>query len=299
MRNYTLLILAAGMGSRYGGLKQIDAVGPKGETIIDYSIYDALQAGFTKVVFVIRKSIEADFCEVVLNKYKGKIAVDYVLQEIDTIPSGFAVPCDRSKPWGTGHAILMAKDKIDDFFAVINGDDFYGRNSFKILVNYLNSLSLENTQACAMVAYLLKNTLSNHGSVSRGVCEVNEEHFLTKVTEHTKLIYQNGQIINENPDGTTKVMDPQTPVSMNFWGFHPRIFTHIEQLFTHFLKNNIQDVKSEFYIPSVVDDLIKNGTICVKVLETDAEWYGITYQEDRKNIVNKFKQIAPHYVNFQ
>jgi len=295
MRDYTLLVLAAGMGSRYGGLKQIDALGSNGETIIDYSIYDALQAGFTKIIFVIRKEIEADFCEVVLNKYKGKIAVDYVFQEIDAIPSHFSVPKDRTKPWGTGHAVLMAKDEIDGFFAVINGDDFYGRNSFKTLVNYLNTLSLDNTKDCAMVAYLLENTLSAHGSVSRGVCEVNQDRFLTKVTEHTKLSCQNGQIINENTDGTTQIMNPKTPVSMNFWGFHPQIFTHLERLFDHFLKNNIHDIKSEFYIPFAVDDLIKNQTIQVKVLETDSQWYGVTYQEDRKIVAEKFRQMEDVY----
>jgi len=286
MRNYTLLVLAAGMGSRYGKLKQIDVLGSNGETIIDYSIYDALQAGFSKIIFVIRKEIEASFCEVILNKYKEKIAVDYVFQDI---------PKDRAKPWGTGHAILMAKDKIDDFFAVINGDDFYGRNSFNILVNYLNTLSLDNTKDCAMVAYSLEKTLSAHGSVSRGVCEVNPNHFLTKVTEHTKLSYQNGQIVNENTDGTIQIINSKTLVSMNFWGFHPQIFTHLEQLFDQFLKDNIHNGKSEFYIPFAVDDLIKNQTIQVKVLKTDSQWYGVTYQEDRKIIVDRFKQMAKEY----
>ena len=280
------------MGSRYGGLKQIDALGVNGETIIDYSIYDALLAGFTKVVFVIRKDIEKDFCEVVLNKYKGKIAVDYVLQELDAIPAGFTIPADRTKPWGTGHAVLMAKDKIDDFFVVINGDDFYGRSSFQILSNYLNTLSLENTKDAVMVAYPLKNTLSDNGSVSRGVCEMNQAHFLTKVTEQTKLSSQNGQIVNENADGTFQIMNSQTMVSMNFWGFHPQIFTHLEQLFTDFLGQNIQNTKSEFYIPFAVDDLIKSGTIQVKVLETNAEWYGVTYPEDREIVVEKFRQMT-------
>jgi choline kinase len=292
MNNRILLVLAAGMGSRYGGLKQIDKLGLNGETIIDYSIYDALLTGFNKIVFVIRKSIEADFCEVVLNKYKGKMAVDYVLQEIDALPADFTAPKERTKPWGTGHAVLMAKDKIDDFFVVINGDDFYGRNSFRILVNYLNTLSLENKKEAAMVAYLLENTLSENGSVSRGVCEVNQDNFLTKVTEHTNLRCQNGQIINENADGTILTMSPQTPVSMNFWGFHPHIFIHLEQLFTDFLKNNLHKKKSEFYIPFAVDDLIKKQAIQVKVLETDSQWYGITYQEDRKIVVDKFKQMT-------
>ena len=295
MREYTLLVLAAGMGHRYGGLKQIDALGAHGETIIDYSIYDALQAGFSKIIFVIRKEIEADFCEVVLNKYKGKIAVDYVFQAVDAIPLCFCVPKDRNKPWGTGHAVLAAKDKIDGFFAVINGDDFYGRNSFKILIDYLNTLSLDNSKDCAMVAYLLENTLSAHGSVSRGVCEVNQARFLTKVTEHTKLSRQNGQIVNENVDGTTQIMNPQTPVSMNFWGFHPQIFTHLERLFDQFLKDNIDDGKSEFYIPFAVDDLLKSQTIQVKVLETDSQWYGVTYQEDRKIVAERFRQMEGDY----
>ena len=292
MKDYTLLVLAAGMGSRYGGLKQIDTLGVNGETIIDYSIYDALQAGFSKVVFVIRKSIEADFCEAVLNKHKGKIAVDYVLQEIDALPADFAAPADRTKPWGTGHAVLMAKDKIDNFFVVINGDDFYGRNSFRVLVNYLNTLSLENGKEAAMVAYLLENTLSENGGVSRGVCEINQESFLTKVTEHTNLRCQNGQIVNENADGTLQIMNPQTPVSMNFWGFHPHIFTHLEQLFTEFLKNNLQNAKSEFYIPFAVDDLIKKQAVRVKVLETDSQWYGVTYPQDRQVVAEKFKQMT-------
>jgi len=290
-RDYTLLVLAAGIGSRYGGLKQIDALGPAGETIIDYSIYDALRAGFSKVVFVIRKSIETDFREVILDKYKGKITVNYVLQEIDAIPSEFSVPKERTKPWGTGHAVLMAKPQIDGFFAVINGDDFYGRNSFKVLVNYLDTLTLENTKSCAMVAYLLEKTLSEYGSVSRGMCEVNEKHFLTKVTEHTKLSYQNGQIVNENQNGTFTRMNPQTPVSMNFWGFHPSIFTHLERLFTEFLEKNSQDVRSEFYIPFAVDNLIKSQTIQVKVLKTDSQWYGVTYKEDRKIVMERIQQM--------
>jgi len=292
MKDYTLLVLAAGMGSRYGGLKQIDTLGVNGETIIDYSIYDALQAGFKKVFFVIRKDIEKDFCEVVLNKYKGKIAVDYVLQELDCLPAGFDVPKEREKPWGTAHAILMAKDKIDGFFAVINGDDFYGKNAFVVMDNYLNTLSLDDKKACSMVAYRLGNTLSENGTVSRGVCSVNEDNFLEKVVECKKIKPFDGRIINCEDEPLDIELSQNTPVSMNFFGFHPIIFEHIERLFVHFLQENMHNPKSEFYIPIVVDDLIKEQKIRVKVLETDAQWYGITYPKDREVVVEKFKQMT-------
>ncbi|MDR2409990.1 MAG: nucleotidyltransferase, partial [Bacteroidales bacterium] len=200
MDKYTLLVLAAGMGSRYGGLKQIEKLGPGGETLIDYSIYDAMKAGFKNVIFVIRKSMEDEFKETIMGKYKNKIAVDYVLQEITSVPLGFKVPPQREKPWGTAHAILMAKEKIHDFFVVINGDDFYGRNSFVMLFNYLNTLSLSDTQSHAMVAYSLCNTLSENGTVSRGICTVNQHQYLEKIVEHTKINRCNGKIINYNND---------------------------------------------------------------------------------------------------
>lgn len=287
----TLLVLAAGMGSRYGGIKQIAQLGPGGETIIDYSIYDAIHAGFSKIIFVIRKEIEKDFCEIIINKYRNKVDVDYVLQETDHIPAGFTTPKNREKPWGTAHAILMAKDKIDDFFAVINGDDFYGKESFVQLLQYLNNLSLNDTQACSMVAYLLKNTLSDNGTVSRGVCTIDSEHNLVGVVEHTKIEKVGNIIINHNADDSTIELNPDTPVSMNFWGFHPSIFNSIEDLFIDFLKDNINDIKSEFYIPYVVDHLIKSGNIEVKVLQTNAPWYGITYKEDRPFVAEKFKEM--------
>jgi choline kinase len=296
MTNHTLLVLAAGMGSRYGGLKQIDKLGQGGETIIDYSIYDAIQAGFNKIIFVIRKSIENDFKEVIINKFANKIDIDYVFQELDCLPAGFTTPKEREKPWGTAHAILMAKDKIDDFFAVINGDDFYGKNSFVVMANHLNTLSLDDKKSCNMVAYRLGNTLSESGTVSRGVCTVNNNFYLEKVVEHTKIKRENGKIINCENELSITELSTETSVSMNFWGFHPVIFEHIEQLFVDFLQKNIHNPKSEFYIPFVVDDLIKQHKICVKVLQTDLQWYGITYIEDRQQVIDKFKEMVDNQI---
>ncbi|MDR0368191.1 MAG: nucleotidyltransferase [Bacteroidales bacterium] len=287
----SLLILAAGIGSRYGSLKQVDQLGPHGETIIDYSIYDAVHAGFEEVIFVIRKDIEAEFKEVIIDKYKNNVHVDYVLQEIDCLPAGFEPPSQRTKPWGTAHAVLMAKDKIKNFFAVVNGDDFYGRHSFTVLAQYLNALSVSDRHACSMVAYSLKNTLSDHGTVSRGVCTLDASNNLIGIEEHTKIEKVGNTIISHQQDGTTIELSPDTPVSMNFWGFHPSIFGAIEQMFIDFLRENIHNNTSEFYISSVVDALIKSGIIQIKVLPTDASWYGITYREDRPKIVEKFKEM--------
>jgi NDP-sugar pyrophosphorylase family protein len=215
-----------------------------------------------------------------------------VLQEINRIPSGFEIPPQREKPWGTAHAILMAKNKIDGFFAVINGDDFYGRDSFTSLVHHLNGLSLSNTKACCMMSYCLGNTLSDNGTVSRGICTVNKDRYLEKVVEYTKLQRCGNKVINDNNDQSQTELEPNTPVSMNFWGFHPSIFGHIEELFVDFLQKNIQDVSSEFYIPSVIDNLIRQDKIKVKVLQTNAQWYGITYQEDRQPVIDKFKEMV-------
>ncbi|MDR0604867.1 MAG: nucleotidyltransferase [Bacteroidales bacterium] len=292
MNRYTLLVLAAGMGSRYGGLKQIEKLGPGGETLIDYSIYDAMNAGFENVIFVIRKSIEDEFKETVMEKYKNKIAIDYVLQEINNVPFGFKVPPKREKPWGTAHAILMAKEKIHDFFAVINGDDFYGRNSFVLLFNYLNTLSLSDTKSQAMVAYSLCNTLSENGTVSRGICTVNQHQYLEKIVEHTKISRCNSKIINHNNEQSQTELNPGTPVSMNFWGFHPSIFNAIEDLFVDFLKKHIDNPSSEFYIPSVIDDLLQAHKIQVKVLQTNSQWYGVTYKEDSQYVSAKFKEMV-------
>ncbi|MDR1458745.1 MAG: nucleotidyltransferase, partial [Bacteroidales bacterium] len=225
-------------------------------------------------------------------KFRNKIEIDYVLQEINRIPSGFEIPPQREKPWGTAHAILMAKNKIDGFFAVINGDDFYGRDSFTSLVHHLNGLSLSNTKACCMMSYCLGNTLSDNGTVSRGICTVNKDRYLEKVVEYTKLQRCGNKVINDNNDQSQTELEPNTPVSMNFWGFHPSIFGHIEELFVDFLQKNIQDVSSEFYIPSVIDNLIRQDKIKVKVLQTNAQWYGITYQEDRQPVIDKFKEMV-------
>ncbi|MBP7102234.1 MAG: nucleotidyltransferase [Bacteroidales bacterium] len=292
MQQPILLVLAAGMGSRYGGLKQIDPLGPNGETIIDYSIYDAKKAGFGKIIFVIRKSIEDDFKEVVLNKYTSHIEVDYVLQELDSLPMGFVCPTERAKPWGTGHAILMAKEKINTFFAVINGDDFYGSHAFQTMADYLSSLSIQkDTDAYSMIAYSLSRTLSENGSVSRGVCTENENNFLINIKEHTKIQQMDNHVVNINPDGSLDYLNPNAPVSMNFWGFHPSLFMHLESMFKEFLKHNITDLKSEFYIPFAVDDLIKAGKVQVKLLKTKSEWFGVTYQEDRQQVATKFRQF--------
>ncbi len=292
MQQPTLLVLAAGMGSRYGGLKQIDPLGPHGETIIDYSIYDAVKAGFGKIVFVIRRSIEQDFKEVILNKYQHIIDVDYVLQELESLPDGFVCPSERIKPWGTAHAILMAKDKIDTFFAVINGDDFYGSHAFQTMADYLISLSLtEDRDAYSMIAYSLSSTLSENGTVSRGVCTENDQHFLVQIKEFTKIQFMDNKVVNTNMDGSFEYLEPDTSVSMNFWGFHPSLFQYLDKMFVSFLKDNMNDIKSEFYIPFAVDDLIKTQKAKVKILKTTSEWFGVTYQEDRQKVVENFNAL--------
>ena len=285
----TLLILAAGVGSRYGGLKQIDTLGPTRETIIDYSVYDAYKAGFGKVVFVIRKSIEHDFKEAISDKYSGKIEVDYVLQEVDSVPSQFSIN-NRTKPWGTGHAVLMAAEKINEPFAVINGDDFYGSDAFVKMADFLNENN-QKTGKYAMVGYYLKNTLSENGFVSRGVCKVNENSILTDVQEHTKIQESNNLIIFEEADGSLKTLEPSTLVSMNFWGFTPDLFGHLKTMFTAFLEKNSNSEKVEFYIPFAVNDLVQTGKAEVKVLNTIASWFGVTYREDRETVVESLRQL--------
>jgi UTP-glucose-1-phosphate uridylyltransferase len=288
----TLLVLAAGMGSRYGGLKQLDKLGPNGETIIDFSIYDAIRAGFGKIVFVIRKDIEEEFKEVIISRLSDKVEVDYCLQELEYLPKGFKLPADRTKPWGTGHAILMAADKIHEPFGVINADDFYGADAFKVLAEFFATLKTGNENIYSMVGYDVANTLSDFGSVSRGVCLEDDENNLLSVTERTQIERSHNGIAYKDETGDLVFLIPQTIVSMNFWGFTPQIFKQLSNRFVGFLENNIQNPKSEFFIPSVVNELIEAKETSVKVLHSNARWFGVTYREDRELAVSKIKHLV-------
>ena len=278
------------MGSRYGGLKQLDGLGPHGETIMDYSIYDAIQSGFGKVVFVIRKDFEQEFREKILSKYESKIPTEVVFQSTDALPEGFTCPEDRTKPWGTNHAVLMGKDVIKEPFAVINSDDFYGRNSFEVLAKALTNLPEGSHDRYFMVGFNVGNTMSESGTVSRGVCET-ENGLLKSVVERTKIGYdENHDIIFTEGDIVEK-LEPTTPVSMNFWGFTPDYFVHSEKSFVNFLNHSINVPKSEFFIPIVVSELVESGQSTVEVLRTDSKWFGVTYSEDRPAVVEKFAEL--------
>lgn len=287
----TLFVLAAGMGSRYGGLKQLDGVGPSGETIMDYSIYDAVHAGFGKLVFVIRKSFEKDFREKIVKKYEHKIPVELVSQDLDNLPAGFSVPEGREKPWGTNHAVMMGKDVIHEPFAVINADDFYGRESYKVLADYLSELDNTRNQYC-MIGYRVGNTLSESGTVARGICETDAEGNLTGVVERTQVMRIDGEVKYKDENDQWISIPDNTPVSMNMWGFTPDYFEHSEKYFVEFLKKNIQNPKAEFFIPLVVNELIVNNTAKVKVLDTPSKWFGVTYAEDRPGVVAKLQQLV-------
>lgn len=291
MSKPTLLVLAAGMGSRYGSLKQIDPVGPSGETIIDYSIYDAIRAGFGKVVFIIRKSFEQDFKDIFISKLQPHIPVEYVFQEIDKVPEGLTVSPERTKPWGTAHAVLMAKDVIHEPFAVINGDDFYGAGAFQTMADYLNSLTTDTQTQYSLVGYHVGNTMSDHGSVSRGVCMEDENEFLVSVTECTNIQYRDGKIAYLEAENTPVFLNSETLVSMNFWGFTPEYFKQTEALFSDFVKANSDSLKAEFYIPTAIDSLINNSKASVKVLRSDAKWFGVTYKEDKPLVIEKLAQL--------
>ncbi|MDE6586757.1 MAG: nucleotidyltransferase [Paramuribaculum sp.] len=287
----TLFVLAAGMGSRYGGLKQLDGLGPHGETIMDYSIYDALKAGFGKVVFVIRKDFEDDFRSKVLSKYEGHISVDVVFQSINDLPEGYTCPADRTKPWGTNHAVLMGKDAIKEPFAVINADDFYGRNAFEVIAKELSRPRDRKGDYC-MVGFRVGNTMTENGSVSRGVCTTGADGNLTGVVERTSIAYdQDGRIVFTDENGKEQTLEPNTPVSMNLWGFTPDYFDYSEREFKKFLDEKIDTPKSEFFIPLCIDTLIKDGEATVKVLDTDSKWFGVTYSADRPGVVEKFAEL--------
>ncbi|MCD7898494.1 MAG: nucleotidyltransferase [Bacteroides sp.] len=286
----TLFVLAAGMGSRYGGLKQLDGLGPNGETIMDYSIFDAIRGGFGKVVFVIRKDFEQDFREKIISKYENHIPVEVVFQAIDNLPAGFTAPADRVKPWGTNHAVLMGKGVINEPFAVINADDFYGRDSFAVLAEQLMKMEGAKNDYC-MVGYRVGNTLSESGSVARGVCETDENGYLTTVVERTAIERIDGKVSFKDEDGKMVTIGDNTPVSMNMWGFTPDYFTYSEEYFAEFLKENMDDLKSEFFIPLMVNKLINDGTVRVKVLDTTSKWFGVTYAADRQGVVDKIQAL--------
>jgi NDP-sugar pyrophosphorylase family protein len=285
----TLLILAAGMGSRYGGLKQVEPVGPSGETILEYSIFDAIRAGFGKIIFVIRHSFADEFIARFESKLKGKIEVGYVYQELDYLPDGYELPVDRVKPWGTGHAILMAKDVIHEPFAAINADDFYGAPAFREIAAFFQNGVSPTTYA--MVGYLLKNTLSEFGSVSRGVCKTDQGNHLIEITERTKIVREGNSIFYKE-EGIKTELDQNSPVSMNFWGFHPSLFTYLDDQFKSFLNEKINVPKSEFYIPSVIFNLIQPGLIRAKVLNADSPWFGVTYPEDKAFVTGQIQQLV-------
>ncbi len=287
----TLFILAAGMGSRYGGLKQLDGLGPNGETIMDYSVFDAMRAGFGKVVFVIRKDFEEDFRRVVLSKYADHVPCEVCFQGIDCLPEGFTRNPERTKPWGTNHAVLMAKDLIHEPFMVINADDFYGKESFEVMAKFLLDVNGQQGKYC-MAGYRVGNTLSEYGTVSRGVCATDKMGFLTDVVERTAIESKDGHIVFPDENGNEVEIPFDTPVSMNMWGFTPEYFEYTEEAFKEFLKVSGQELKTEFYIPTLVNDLIKAGKATCQVLDTPAKWFGVTYADDRQMVVDKIQALV-------
>ena len=296
----TLLVLAAGMGSRYGGLKQMDGLGPNGETIIDYSIYDAVEAGFGKVVYIVREYFKNDMEKQVKEKYSNVKCLDgtplefqFVTQELDKIPAQFTLNPERVKPWGTAHAVLMGKEVVKEPFAVINGDDYYGKESFKILGDWLRTHE-GKTGEYALVGFELDNTLSESGGVSRGIGTADETGYLTDVVEHHKIaLAEDGKIYGENNvTGATVELAPKALCSMNMWGFTPDYFEKSEQIFTAFLEQNVNELKAEFYIPFAIDSIIKAGIGKCELLATPSRWFGVTFKEDRPGVVAKFQEFA-------
>lgn len=295
MKIYTLVVLAAGMGSRYGGLKQIDSMSKEGDTIIDFSIYDAIQAGFKKVVFIVRKDFIKEFKQKFDEKLKDKIEVEYVCQEINDTPPGFEIDPERTKPWGTGHALLMTKDVINDNFIVINGDDFYSKEAFKSIIKELSGLDKNSYNMC-MVGYSLDKTISENGYVSRGQCYVNKNNELTDIIERTHIEKRGHEILRKNQEGELTLMENDTIVSMNFWGFTPRFLDALEYDFQIFMKERSTELKSEFFIPTVVSNVIQANKGTVKVLTSDAKWYGVTYAEDKPVVTKAISELKKNGV---
>lgn len=292
MSKTTLIIMAAGMGSRYGGLKQIDPIGPGGEIIIDYSVYDAVRAGFDKVIFVIKDEIEKDFKKIIGNKFDGVIDVDFAFQDINNLPEGFSVPEGRVKPWGTGHAVISCKGMIDGPFAVINADDYYGRETFELIFNELNREKTENGRhGFCMAGFRIENTLTENGTVARGVCQTNSEGYLTDIVERTKIAKREGKIMfTEDGEEWTEIPEGTT-VSMNCWGFTPAMMDELENRFAAFLERNKDNMlKCEYFLPFVVDELLKENKAEVRVLSTKEKWYGVTYKEDKPTVVNAIRE---------
>jgi NDP-sugar pyrophosphorylase family protein len=283
----TLLVLAAGIGSRYGGIKQIDGFGPHGETIMDYSLFDSIRAGFSKVVFIVRDEILETVKEKFLPKLKGKVEVEFVVQSLDKLIPSDLQNNERSKPWGTGHAMLCAKDVIDEPFAVINADDFYGRAAFEAVFNFFKQ---DTKGEHALVGYTLKNVLSDYGSVSRGVGEEDSQGYLKAVVERTKIVKENGKIISKESDGDV-VLTGEEKTSMNFWGFQPSIFDYAGKKFSDFIESNYQNPKAEFFIPLFANELVKDGSGKIKVISGGSTWFGVTYQEDKPTVIEKINTL--------
>ena len=283
-RDITLVVMAAGMGSRFGGLKQIEPIGKNGEILLDYSVYDAVKAGFTKVVFIIKHAIEADFKKAAGRRIEKMVKTEYVYQETDILPEGFTCPSDRTKPWGTAHAVLCCRDKVKEPFAVINADDYYGRTAFRKIADFLKS----SKDDYCMVGFRLENTLTENGYVSRGICEI-KDGFLSSVTERTKI---SDCKYTEDDGETWTALSPDTVVSMNLWGFMPDIFNYAADGFVEFLRNRINEPKAEYFLPSVVSELIESGKKRVKVLVAEDKWYGVTYKEDKKQVSDAINKLA-------
>jgi len=290
MAKLSLLVLAAGMGSRYGGLKQLDPMGPSGETLLDYSVFDALRAGFDRVVFIIRKDIEAEFREKIGTRYAGRLAVDYVFQELNSLPEGFSVPTGRTKPWGTAHAIWCARAALSGPFAAINADDFYGRQSYEVIGRFLASEPSQSARF-GMAGYRLDKTLSEHGSVARGVCRVDDAGRLLTIKECTGIERRDGRIVQAVTDGGRETFDGDESVSMNFWGLTPAVFPLLEKQLVKFLQASSTDPKAECYIPMAIGEMIVEGEATLDVLPTDAIWFGVTYREDKPRVMESLAKL--------
>ncbi len=288
----TLLVLAAGMGSRYGGLKQIDPMGPNGETVLDYSVHDAIRAGFGRVVFIIREDFAEAFRTGIGARFAGRIEVDYAFQRLNDLPAGFSVPEGREKPWGTAHAVRAARHAVTGHFAVINADDFYGRDAYRRAAAFFESLPVDSAGALAMVSYPLENTLSDHGRVNRGICGIDGRGFLTEVEEYLDIERESDGLVRGTAlDGERRIVPAGSLVSMNFWAFGPTFFAQLEEGFTRFLRESGDQLKSECYIPTVVDHLIQDGHARCQVLKTTGSWFGVTYPADKPFVVESIRHL--------